>query len=131
MYNDITVRTIILKSFPGIEPWRMEMEDLDYGDRMGVFFRKPDGTIQRVNVVVKGKTEEQIAADFVEKLKEPVPLVYEQPRAFISTEPQTVLMSEVNSIKTFSPYEGKRGKHPKDCTCSKHGGMNGSQQATQ
>lgn len=102
------------------EPWQVEMEEIDYGEKCGVFYRSPQG-IKRAAVETRDKTENQIAFALLSILmNEPAPA------------PETVTWTE-NSDPTswdaISPYEGKRGKHPNNCTCSKHKALDGSAQA--
>lgn len=86
------------------EPWQVEMEEIDYGEKLGVFYRGKDG-VKRVSADTRGKTEDQIAF------------------ALLSLLLNKPIEAEI------SPYEGKAGRHPDSCTCTKHKALDGSQAA--
>lgn len=47
MIDDAKVRTQILKNIPALDPWRIEMEEMNFGDSIGCFVRL-DGRDTRV-----------------------------------------------------------------------------------
>lgn len=126
MYNDAAIRQTILQA-TGIEPWRIEMEDIDYGERIGMFYRSPEGVVRHA-VPMKGRTENEVAGDFIAfisgaqvvtldgvtisspEMREPKSL-WAQPKEFAEA---------VEKMLGDSPYEGKAGRHPLDCTCTRH-----------
>ena len=118
-YDESKIRRQVIAGLRNPEPWRVEMEEIDYGKRLGVFYRSPNG-VRRFSTDTSGKTEDQIAFALVRGLLDaPVlPPVIE-----------AILKIAVASIQPPSPYEGRRGKHPKNCTCSKHKAVNGAQAA--
>lgn len=123
MYNDIAVRSLILAQMPGVEPWRMEMEDVDYGERMGVFYRSADKGVIRHSVIAKGRTDEEIASDFLGLLtgrsdEAADPIITATVGEPVIT-PDTIVVS-MNASDVAPPnYEGRRGRHPGTCVCSK------------
>lgn len=50
--------------------------------------------------------------------------VYVVPKPGVNDADSSIIANEDDDARdeTDSPYEGKRGRHPTDCTCSRHGG---------
>jgi hypothetical protein len=82
MIDDARVRTQILKNLqvagtPPMEPWRLEMEEIDFGDVMGVIVKLPrGGGVRRFSVRVRSsvdparfKSESNIAFDLSQQIK--------------------------------------------------------------
>lgn len=111
-YDEDKIRAQIIAGLKGCEPSRVELEQFDYGGKLGVYYRSPMG-LQRVQTETAGKTEDQIAFALLSLLLNG----HSEPRILHPVPP------------IASPYEGKRGKHPKSCTCSKHKGLDGAQAA--
>lgn len=110
-YSDQKIRTQIVAGLRA-EPWQIEMEEIDYGEKLGVFYRSKDG-IKRAVTETRGKTEDQIAFALL---------------SILMNKPE-ITPAPVSPVSAPSLYEGKRGKHPNNCTCSKHLRVNGSQAA--
>lgn len=109
--DDSRIRSLVLAACPHIDPKRLEVSEVNYGDLMGFWHRKEDGTVHTGNVVAIKRTEQEVAQDIAEKL------LHKQ--AVANIEWAASKLSE-DLATAASPYEGKRGKHPKSCTCSKH-----------
>lgn len=120
MYNDIIIRDLILQQMPGVEPWRMEMEDVDFGDRIGVFYRSADKGVIRHAVRAKGRTDSEIADDFIQFLTNEPDEVSDAPQSLCQeSEGASAEVSELAAQDmSKSEYEGRRGRHPRTCTCS-------------
>lgn len=115
-YNEDKIRAQVIAGLKTPEPWRVELEAINYGEKLGVFYRAIDG-IKRVSVDTRGKTDDQIAFGLLSELmNRPIPV-----EEFAEVTPA--------AWTALSPYEGKRGKHPNACTCSKHIRAHGSQAA--
>lgn len=99
-YSDQKIRSQVVAGLRA-EPWQIEMEEIDYGEKLGVFYRSKDG-VKRAVTDTRGKTEDQIAFALLSQLM---------------NKPEIV---EPKSINAASIYEGKAGRHPDNCTCSKH-----------
>lgn len=114
------------------EPWQVEMEEIDYGEKCGVFYRGPQG-IKRAMVEARGKTENQIAFALLAMLmnnQEYKVIGVGNHAAIIPTVlPEANALGEIQLPLTpiKSPYEGKGGRHPSSCTCSKHKALDGQQ----
>jgi hypothetical protein len=67
MIDDAKIRRVLLERFPQIEPYRFEMEEFDYGDAYGAYWRSPDG-VKRVQADARGKDEAQIADAIAEQM---------------------------------------------------------------
>lgn len=106
-YDEGKIRALVVAGLKGPEAWRVELEPIDFGARLGVFYRDTGG-VKRVSVATHGKTEEQIAFGLLSELMN---------------------RPEIVTDSVLSPYEGKSGRHPDTCTCSKHKAVNGAQAA--
>jgi hypothetical protein len=106
MIDDGKVRALILVDHPEIEPHRLEMEDIDFGEKMGVWYRTGDNLIIRVNAACKGRTEADVAADLSAQLTERL-------------QPMTIVIqtSEFVAPTLVIDFTGKRGRHPASCIC--------------
>ena len=82
MIDDAVIRRYILTALPALEPWRIEMEEIDFGDAMGCALRV-DGGLKRFQTEAKGKSEEAIATELVRHIKAALPVTMEPPRATI------------------------------------------------
>ncbi len=107
--DDSRIRRLVLAACPQIEAWRLEVSEINYGDLMGFWHRKGDGTVHKGHVLAIKRTEAEVAADIASEL------LSEGARVEIDA-----IVAAHNATFQPSPYEGKRGKHPKSCTCSKH-----------
>ena len=101
--DDSRIRTLVLAACPAIIPKHLEVCENDHGATVGFWYRKEDGTIQRGNTIALHRTEAEVAAELASQL----------------LEPQTIA-TIAQAQATLSPYEGKAGRHPDTCTCSKH-----------
>lgn len=111
--DDSRIRSLVLAACPHIDPKRLEVSEVHYGDLMGFWHRKEDGTVHRDHVVAVKRTEAEVAADIAELLlQERTKVIIAEHHAAEAIAPPTA--------GPLSPYEGKRGKHPNNCTCSKH-----------
>lgn len=121
-YSDQKIRTQIVAGLRA-GPWQIEMEEIDYGEKLGVFYRSKDG-VKRAVTETRGKTEDQIAFALLSTLMNKPDL---QEITELTVVRETLRQAAEAGL--ISPYEGKRGKHPNNCTCSKHLRVNGSQAA--
>ena len=99
MIDDAKIRLMVLEAFPQIEPHRIEIEELDFGEVIGIWYRGGDNLITRVKTETRGKDEKDIAANLIELL------------SLRLTPPVLVAQAPVTN------YQGKRGRHPHDCIC--------------
>lgn len=115
--DDSRIRTLVLAACPGIEPRRLEVNEVNYGDLMGFWHRKEDGTVESGNVIALHRTEAEVAGEIAGRL------LTAQAVDTIVAE-QSTLRQEMSGITDLmrgpSPYEGKRAKHPANCACSTH-----------
>lgn len=118
-YDEDKIRHQIIAGMKA-EPWQVELEQFAYGARLGVFLHGGSYGIQRVQTDTKGRTEDQIAFDLLRLLMN-APLKDDQ-------ETKLACAAAMFGWKE-SPYEGKAGRHPATCTCSKHKGLDASQAA--
>lgn len=102
-YDETKIRQQVIAGLRA-EPWQVELEQIDHGVRLGVFYRSPQG-IKRVIAETVRRNEDQIAFDLLSQL--------------------------MNKPIDIAPalYEGRAGRHPDNCTCSKHKAVNGAQAA--
>lgn len=106
MLDDSQIRQMMIKALPGlIDPAKLEVGMLDYDAAAGYWYRGSDGVkhgrapaIQRTETEIAAVLASDLGAHFVD-----------------------------DAMKDgISPHEGKPGRHPLDCTCSKHRTLNGS-----
>ena len=109
-YDEDKIRRFVIAGLGVSEPWRIELEQINYGEKLGVFYRSTDG-IKRASVSTISRNDEQIAAALVLAVQS------------LSLFPDKPL----NAPPVKSPYEGKKGRHPDSCTCSRH--LNGAHAA--
>lgn len=64
-YDDAKIRQMLLRALPDLNAPMLEMEEYDYGDRLGVSYVM-DGTRVRFSVLTVGKSEERIARELLE-----------------------------------------------------------------
>ncbi len=104
MDNDIAVRNRILKALPHLEPWRIEMEEIDFGDKMGIFYRSPDGP-KRCALPAKNVNDDTLVEGFL---------------SFIKAEPRVIEAKTTETELANAPnYEGRAGRHPTACVCQR------------
>ena len=75
MIDDARIRQQILKNIPGLEPWQIEMEEIDFGNSIGCFV-KFNGTQTRIKTISYSregrntpKTEGRIAFELSQQIK--------------------------------------------------------------
>ncbi len=108
MLDDSQIRQMMIKALPGlIDPSKLEVGFLDYDASAGYWYRDTAGTKHGRAPAIQ-RTETEIAAVLAADLGS-----------------HFVADALANAIDDASPYEGKPGRHPSDCTCSKHGTLNG------
>jgi len=107
MLDDSLVRRMVLTAIPDIDPSRFEVCMMDYDATIGWWLRKDDGTKDHGRFIALNRTEKELAADIA---------------ADVSAKRCGTVIEEIGLqiAPKASPYEGKRGKHPNSCTCSKH-----------
>ncbi len=123
MFSDMAVRKKILAAFPQLEPWRVIMEDIEYGDKLGLFYRSPNG-VKRLTLETKGNNDDALAAGFIEFIKG-------EPRVLEAKPSDTALgrylenphhienrKIQVDSLTALN-YEGRAGRHPLACVCTR------------
>lgn len=101
--DDSRIRNLVLTACPGIIPRHLEVCENDHGATVGFWYRRDDGTIQRGSTIALNRTEAEVASEIATQL--------------LSEQAKTEITA---AALVMSPYEGKRGKHPNKCTCSKH-----------
>lgn len=74
MIDDSVIRRIILTHIPALAPWRIEMEGIDFGERVGVFLRLESG-VHRIAVDAFSKrggpekSEDRIAFELSQQIR--------------------------------------------------------------
>lgn len=142
MYDDAKIRRMLLEEFPQIEPRRLEMEEIDFGDRCGAWYLPPDQTQPiRFSVDAKGRTDESIFEIMIPLMRNVLGIKPGQPDAVQEVEGEQVqtlepkeddfglppLKEAIDAIKdvtgvtaeTLQSVAPRRGRHPNACTCEK------------
>lgn len=106
--DDSRIRKLVLAACPHIEPKRLEVNEMDYGARMGFWYRKPEGGVQLGSAIALQRTEAEVATELAAEL--------------LGTKAKADILEAGanNTHPEVSPYEGRAGRHPDSCTCSKH-----------
>lgn len=99
--DDARIRRLVLAACPHIEPHALEVCEMDHGATIGFWYRNPEGGIQRGAAGAIRRTEAEVAEELAAEL--------------LGTKAKADI-----SAAGKSPYEGKGGRHPNTCTCSKH-----------
>lgn len=101
MINDAAIRQYMIQALPlVIDPGKLEVAMTDYDYTAAYWYRAEMGTLHGKTVALH-KDEKAIAADLASDLS------------------ALLIADTVNGIEV-SPYEGKAGRHPDNCTCSTH-----------
>ncbi len=95
--NDAQIRDLMIQAIPTLEPGKLEVSLMDY-DRLAGFWYRSDEGVLRGSVIALHKTEKEIAAELASDLSDMI----------------------IRQNVQMSPYEGRSGRHPDNCTCSKH-----------
>lgn len=123
MYDDAKIRRMLLEEFPQIEPCRLEMEEIDFGDRCGVWYLPPDQTQPiRFSVDAKGRTDESIFEIMIPLMRNVLGIKPGQPDAVQEVEGEQVQTLEPKEDEFGLPplkETTRRGRHPNACTCEK------------
>lgn len=73
MIDDARIRLQILKNIPALEPWRVEMEEIEFGDIIGCFVRGMPGKKFATRAKLKDnsafKTEGKIAFELSQQIR--------------------------------------------------------------
>lgn len=105
MIDDAQIRQLMIKALPSlIDPAKLEVEMLDYDSCAGYWYRGPLGTLHGRAVAIQ-RSELEIAAELAADLG------------------SLFIVDALNA--DISPYEGKAGRHPDTCSCSKHKAVSG------
>jgi len=113
--DDAHIRRLVLMAHPDILPSTLEIDMTNYDATCSWRLRGDGGRIDTGNVVAIQRTETEMASEIaadIAKLR--CGRIIED--TTIPQEPRVLQ----DLTKAPSPYEGKRGKHPNNCTCSKH-----------
>jgi len=97
MIDDAHIRQLMIKAIPEINPALLEVAALNYDATVGYWYRGEMGTLHGAAIALN-RPAETIAAD-------------------LATDLASLIVGDRLGI---SPYEGKAGRHPDDCTCSRH-----------
>lgn len=109
MINDCLVRQLMLKAVPSPLPGRLEVEMVDYDAATAYVYRDGPRILKGRTPAIQ-RTEQEIASALAANLT-------------------GQLVEHIIATADISPYEGKPGRHPENCTCSKHlKAMNGQAQ---
>lgn len=119
MIDDAHIRRMVLAAIPQLEPGRFEVSMMDYDVSCGYWYRSPDFNNLQGRALAIQRTEaeiaQEIAAEIAGKMAadKVVPITYSE-------------MVDTGNMPhaTRSSFEGRAGRHPNTCTCSKH--LNGS-----
>ncbi len=101
MIDDCQIRHLIAKAVPAIDPAKLEVCMVDYDAAVAYLYRDGQRILQGRAPAIQ-RTEAEIASVLAVDL---------------TTHLIESVMAEAPSL---SPYEGKGGRHPRTCTCSKH-----------
>lgn len=110
MLDDAEIRRMVLTAIPDIEPHRLEICMMDYDSAVGWWLRDDNGYKETGRAIAINRTEKEIAAEIAGEIA--------TKRCGTLIEDIPIQNTPVEHVR--SPYEGKRGKHPNNCTCSKH-----------
>ena len=113
MYDDGKIRVRLLNEFPWIEPHRFEMEEYDFGDRLGISYLSPL-TSERIKAQVdaKGRDDDslfEILLPLAKTVFGPAPAPVHENLAEAEVLPVVV--------QEDKPVKAKRGRHAKACQC--------------
>lgn len=72
-YDDDKVRRSLLHALPDLKPEHLEMEVLDYGERLGVCYRH-NGKLIRFTTDTKAKTPDAVSRDLLLMAREKLDL---------------------------------------------------------
>lgn len=110
--DDAAIRKTILRVRPDIDPHAFEVSEINYGDLVGFWYRPKGQPIIIGRTIALHKTDHEISEALLTELMQ------EEGRRLLAEEGSGDALPPV--LFPPSPYEGKRGKHPNNCTCSKH-----------
>jgi hypothetical protein len=96
--DEPAVRALMLKGDDRLEASKLQVMEYGFGASCGYVYRHPDYGTLSGRVIAIQRTNEEMAAGLLEDL---LPKIAEQ-------------------TMRRSPYEGKPGRHPDICTCSRH-----------
>lgn len=102
MMDNTQIRQLMIQAIPSVDPTKLEVEMMNWDGIAGYWYRTDMGTLHGKAIALH-KSEKEIAAELASDLS-------------------SLIVGETLGL---SPYEGKVGRHPDDCTCSKHKGLNG------
>ena len=108
MLDDAHIRRLVLHAIPDIDPHRLEVQEMDYGAAVGWWLRNEQGYRDHGRTIALNRSEADIAKDIASDI------------ATLRCGTKIEEAVEFIIAPLPSPYEGKRGKHPNNCTCSKH-----------
>ena len=109
MIDDAHIRRLVLQAIPDIDPYRFEVCMMDWDAAVGWWLRKDDGSKDHGRAIAIRRTEGEIATEIATDIS----------RIRCGTVIEGVeILPEI--LPDISPYEGKGGRHPNNCTCSKH-----------
>jgi hypothetical protein len=97
MMNDAEIRRLMIQAIPALDPQKLDVSLMDYDAVAGYWYRGDMGTLHGRAIAVN-RPEKDIAADLAQDLSSLI----------------------IGDRLEISPYEGKAGRHPDNCTCSKH-----------
>lgn len=140
MLDDAAVRRMVLATIPDIAPSRLEICLMDYDAVMGWWLRKDDGTKDHGRVIAIKRTEKELAVEIasdiaakrcgtiIGEIVADIPVIaatitrtrYGTLEAAERAQIHAVATGPLGSDAWPGPYEGKGGRHPNNCTCSKH-----------
>ncbi len=129
MLDDARIRQMVLQAVPDIDPYRLEVSELDYGKTVGWWLRNDQGYRDHGKVEALNRKDGDIAVSIAQSIN-----MVRCGTVIEEVDLGCVLVGEeagptwtdhdpkVDFITTHepSPYEGKGGRHPNNCTCSKH-----------
>jgi len=100
MINDCLVRSLIINAVPNLHPSRLEVEMVDYDAATAYVYRDGPRILKGRTPAIQ-RTEQEIASALAANLT-------------------GQMVEHIIATSDISPYEGKPGRHPENCTCSKH-----------
>jgi hypothetical protein len=123
MIDDAHIRRLILTAIPDIEPHKLEVQEMDYGAAVGWWLTNEVGYKDHGRVIALRRSEADIAKEIAGDIATKRCGTVIEDAVVIGPFLEEAATSEDGKTWTpieISPYEGKGGRHPANCTCSKH-----------
>lgn len=114
MLDDADIRRMVLYAIPDIDPDRLEICMVDYDAAVGWWLRDDFGYKETGRAIAINRTEKEIAAEIAGDI------TTRRCGTVIDDIPIQIAPDEPMKAPAITNHEGRAGRHPKNCTCSKH-----------